>query len=255
MTPNRLDQIRVASPCPVGWESMTGDDRVRFCNLCQLKVYNFAELTRGEADALMRTTEGRICGRLYRRTDGTVITRDCPVGLRAIRRKTARIAGAAFATIISLCSVAFGQKDKGSSCRQQVKIEKKLGQAPADAASITGKILDPMGAVIPGADVKIIARRSGKAWTTKSDDNGSFSVRGLTPGAYDVMIETRGFRKLKVADVKIGGGEIAALETTLLFEAETVTVGIIAATPMIETTTSEIKTVIDAKTIERLPIH
>src|SRR5262245_27890709 len=119
MKPN-LDQIRVASPCPVGWETMTGDERVRFCSLCQLNVYNFAELTRIEAEELIRTTEGRICGRLYRRTDGTVITRDCPIGVRAIRRKVARVATAAFATIISLCSIAFGQKQKGSSCRQQV---------------------------------------------------------------------------------------------------------------------------------------
>src|SRR5215813_8158411 len=113
MKPNSLNQIRVASPCSVGWEAMTGDDRVRFCSLCQLKVFNFAELTRREAEALLRTTEGRICGRLYRRSDGTLITRDCPIGVRAIRRKVARVAGAAFATVVTLCSIAFGQNQKG----------------------------------------------------------------------------------------------------------------------------------------------
>ena len=88
MTGN-IDRLKVASPCPAGWGQMTGDDRVRFCDSCQLNVYNFAELTRKEAEEIIRTTEGRICGRLYRRADGSVITKDCPVGLRAVRRRVA----------------------------------------------------------------------------------------------------------------------------------------------------------------------
>jgi len=95
----QLNQIRVASPCPVSWEQMTGDNRVRFCGECQLNVYNFAELTRTEAENLLGATEGRICGRLYRRADGTIITKDCPVGLRAVRRRMAKAATAAFAAL------------------------------------------------------------------------------------------------------------------------------------------------------------
>src|SRR5215203_5565274 len=100
---NSLDSARVASPCHVSWDKMTGDDRVRFCQQCQLQVYNIAELTRREAEALMARTEGRICARLYRRADGTVLTKDCPTGLRAARRRLGRAAGAAFAAVLALC--------------------------------------------------------------------------------------------------------------------------------------------------------
>ena len=89
-----LKHLRIASPCPASWESMKGDDRVRFCELCKLNVYDFAQLTRREVDALVANSEGRLCGRLYRRADGTIITKDCPVGLQAIRRRVARISGA-----------------------------------------------------------------------------------------------------------------------------------------------------------------
>ena len=85
-----LDRIEVASPCPVTWESMTGDDRVRFCGQCRLNVYNFAEMSREEAEALVAGKEGRLCARFHRRADGTVLTRDCPVGLRLARQKAAR---------------------------------------------------------------------------------------------------------------------------------------------------------------------
>ena len=71
----QLDRLRIASPCPASWEQMTGDDRARFCELCNLQVYNIAELTAREARSLIANTEGRICARLYRRADGTVITK------------------------------------------------------------------------------------------------------------------------------------------------------------------------------------
>jgi hypothetical protein len=84
-----LDSIRIASPCHVPWEKMAGGDQIRHCGDCRLNVYNLSEMERDEAVQLIRQNEGRICVRLYRRTDGTVITRDCPQGVRLLRRKAA----------------------------------------------------------------------------------------------------------------------------------------------------------------------
>ena len=66
-----IDRLRIATPCPISWEQMTGDDRVRFCDHCQLNVYNISELSRSEAETLIASTEGRLCARLFRRADGT----------------------------------------------------------------------------------------------------------------------------------------------------------------------------------------
>jgi hypothetical protein len=91
-----LDQIRVASPCPASWEDMTGDHRVRFCGECKLNVYNLSAMGRDEAEELVRDREGRLCVRFFQRDDGSVLTRDCPVGLRAlVRRGRARVAALA----------------------------------------------------------------------------------------------------------------------------------------------------------------
>src|ERR1041384_5264719 len=98
-----LDRARVASPCPAKWEGMTGDERARFCSSCNLHVYNIAELTRADAEKLVANTEGRLCVRLFRRSDGTVLTRDCPVGLRALRRRAAKVTATVFATIAAVC--------------------------------------------------------------------------------------------------------------------------------------------------------
>src|SRR5215467_3709252 len=94
-----LDNIRVASPCPASWEKMTGDDRVRHCQECKLNVYNLSEMTRLEAERLIANREGRMCVRFYRRTDGTILTRDCPRGLQVVRR-ISLVAGAALAAMM-----------------------------------------------------------------------------------------------------------------------------------------------------------
>jgi hypothetical protein len=94
-----LDRIDVASPCLARWEDMRGDDRVRFCSECRLHVYDLSAMNREEAAALVSGVEFRLCIRFYRRADGTMLTRDCPVGLRALRRRAcvglARIGAAA----------------------------------------------------------------------------------------------------------------------------------------------------------------
>ncbi|HWT00073.1 MAG TPA: hypothetical protein VN256_07490 [Pyrinomonadaceae bacterium] len=96
-----FERMRLASPCNVGRENMTGDGRTRFCSQCSLHVYNISAMTRDEVASLVGNTEGRICARLYRRADGTALTRDCPVGLRALRRRVAEVAGAVLTAVLS----------------------------------------------------------------------------------------------------------------------------------------------------------
>ncbi|MCA1621113.1 MAG: hypothetical protein LC795_17765 [Acidobacteria bacterium] len=88
-----LDEVRIAAPCPADWGKMVGDERVRFCGSCDRHVYNLSGMTRREAEALVTNAEGRLCVRFYRRADGTILTRNCPVGLSAVRRRAARVAG------------------------------------------------------------------------------------------------------------------------------------------------------------------
>jgi hypothetical protein len=82
--PDALDQIEIPIPCEVPWDGMQGDDRVRHCGQCKQNVYNVSELTRAEANRLVR---GGACLRIYRRPDNTVLTSDCRARLRAARKR------------------------------------------------------------------------------------------------------------------------------------------------------------------------
>lgn len=79
-------ELRISSPCPVSWESLPGNDRVRHCGQCKLNVYNLAVMSRVEVEAIVRNTKGRLCGRLYVRGDRTATVQDCRGGM--LRRRT-----------------------------------------------------------------------------------------------------------------------------------------------------------------------
>lgn len=96
---NPLDNIKIASPCGADWNEMRGDNRRKYCAMCKLNVYNLSGMTQAEAESFLINSEGRVCLRVHRRADGTVITKDCPVGWARLKRKVSRTATAAFSLI------------------------------------------------------------------------------------------------------------------------------------------------------------
>lgn len=96
---NPLDNIKIASPCSQDWDAMIGVGRKRYCTECKLNVYNLSAMTRREAESFLMNSEGRLCVRFYRRKDGTILTQDCPVGWRAVKKRISRTA-AAFASLV-----------------------------------------------------------------------------------------------------------------------------------------------------------
>ena len=100
-----LDSVGIATPCHASWEDMRGDARVRFCGKCRLNVYNLSEMGRKEAEALVREKEGRLCVRFFRRPDGTLLTKDCGLLVRA-RKRAAWAWGAGVAALLALTAWA-----------------------------------------------------------------------------------------------------------------------------------------------------
>lgn len=105
-------QIRVASPCSEKWELMRGDERRRFCEKCQLHVHDLRSLTEAEATELLRGASGRVCGRVFQRADGTVLTRDCPVGEATLRRRLVMSVVAVAALFVAVAGLVVGGRSR-----------------------------------------------------------------------------------------------------------------------------------------------
>jgi hypothetical protein len=87
--------IHDASPCGESWDRMQpvaeldpggGHDRSRLCRRCGRHLYNLCAMSLPQAERLMRSLERTPPVRLYRRSDGAVLTADCPVGARTKMR-------------------------------------------------------------------------------------------------------------------------------------------------------------------------
>lgn len=91
-----VNNIKIATPCKMDWAKMTGDERKRYCQECKLHVYNVSELSPKETVNLLQSSNGgRVCLQIYRRKDGTVMTRDCPVAVWKLKKAYRRAAAAA----------------------------------------------------------------------------------------------------------------------------------------------------------------
>ena len=97
-----LNNIHIASPCSADWAGMIGTDRKRYCGECKLNVYNLSGMSTTEAEDLLTQSEGRLCVRYFRRADGTILTKNCPVGWAKVKERVSRVATAAFSLLMTL---------------------------------------------------------------------------------------------------------------------------------------------------------
>lgn len=253
-----VDRLRIASPCPMNWESMTGDERARFCQQCKLHVYNISEMTRGQAEALILKTEGRFCARLYRRADGTVLTKDCPVGLRAIRRRVSRVAGATLTAIFSFCMSATGQsaaqEDKSCAGGGKVKIKREqIVQSQDKRSMLMGVVKDVNGAVVAGTSIKLVNRANRQKIEGVTNDEGLFKFFSVEAGSYQLEVNAAGFQALELDDIIVENNEVVSIDVTLTIDQGiTVIVGIVSDDSPIDYSGGN-KTTFSPNKITRLP--
>ena len=146
-----LSQIQIASPCPAKWDEMTGDAVTRLCAQCEHDVHNLSAMTSDEAESFLRARVGaeRTCVRIFRRTDGTILTQDCPVGIALWRKRARFAAGRAAAALLFLVTGGFI-----ASARQRDALAGRLRSAEpfrTVCAWFNPQAPTPPPAMMPGA--------------------------------------------------------------------------------------------------------
>jgi carboxypeptidase family protein len=249
-----LKRLRVAAPCSVTWESMHGDDRIRHCTLCDLNVYNFAEMTRDEVRELLARSEGRICGRLYRRTDGTLMTSDCPSRFRAVGRRMTRLAASVMATVLSLSAFALegATWHKPRLRRHGSKVKLEIEHVTQQQAIFTGVVADESGNPLPGVTVLVRDEALRREITAVTDANGMFTIASLNDGLYRVEVTLNPFRSAVLEHLPLKQDDVTHARVTLQLEVpEEIVVGAIAVDPL----ANGISTTFSQDLINKLPIQ
>lgn len=251
--PFDINSLRVASPCAVGWETMTGDERVRHCNSCQLNIYNTAAMTASEVEQLIGRREGRLCIRLCRRADGTVITRDCPVGLRDYRKRLARSIGATLSLIFGLACTGFAQKDITAESKPLLTELTKTNDQEKKTR-LVGKVTDQNGAAVPGAEVYLYKEKRKDARTLKTDDKGEYLFPELSAGVYTLEVKLKWFKTAIQTNITVVNGFTTEVNVELEVAGYPEVVGIFAAEDLvIDVRSSTVETKIALRKISLIP--
>jgi hypothetical protein len=100
-------------------------------------------------------------------------------------------------------------------------------------ASLSGTVLDPGGAVIPGAKLTLTNEASGFQSNFISDGTGQYSFRNLTPGKYDLTVSATGFKSADQKGIELAVNQVARVEIHLQIGKADETVTVTADTSLI----------------------
>src|SRR5258706_15542557 len=102
--------------------------------------------------------------------------------------------------------------------------------------SLQGKVLDPRGASVPNADVKISNKDTGLARSMKSNGSGLYRFDLLPAGTYELKVALAGFATATFANVGVAVSQTNTIDVTLSPSAQATTVTVESTgTPLIDT--------------------
>src|SRR5438128_2004739 len=122
----------------------------------------------------------------------------------------------------------------------------------ASTATIRGKIMNDRGSTIANAEINAVSTSSGFVKTVHSNSDGSYTLAGLTPGEYQIVVAASGYEpRNETITVLVGQNlemNLRLTPTAVLSESITV-----VGNQAVETKTSEVATNVTTQQIENLP--
>jgi hypothetical protein len=129
-----------------------------------------------------------------------------------------------------------------------------FAQSQATTGNIEGRVVDPQGAVVPGASVVARNKETGLERTATTDGEGNYRVVLLPPGLYTVRASAPNFGdRLGETTVTVGGK--SPLDLELVAGGVSGELTVTAEAPVVETSRTSVSTVVNEKAIENLPVN
>ena len=130
-----------------------------------------------------------------------------------------------------------------------------FGQSQATTGLIQGNVADPNGAVVQGATVTVSNIDTGFERTVTSNSDGFFSAPLLPLGKYRVTTEAANFTKSILEGIELSVGQRLSLKIDLKIGGVVETVNVTAEGVGVETSRTELSTLINELAVENLPIN
>lgn len=119
-------------------------------------------------------------------------------------------------------------KDDAEEVDQNAWLQNNVDLASLQAGQIGGIVVDPSGAVVPGATVTVVNTQTGATQKVTSDDEGHWVVSGMPPGPVQVKVDSQGFKSFQ-QELNYDGSRAARLGVTLNVGAASETINVTSA--------------------------
>jgi hypothetical protein len=124
----------------------------------------------------------------------------------------------------------------------------------ATTGSLSGRVVDEQGGVLPGANVTAVHVPTGTTYTGTTNAQGQFTLQNVRVGGpYTVTTQLSGFRERQVGSVQVRLGEETDLEVRLPLESMTETVEVTAEASIINPSNTGPASNVAQEAIENLP--
>jgi len=120
-------------------------------------------------------------------------------------------------------------------------------------ATISGRVTDSSGAIIPNAAVTVTDTDTGTKTDTVTNASGEYTVPFLLPGKYSVVVNVKGFQRYVHDGITVQSGEKIAEDALMTVGAETEVVRVTTDAPLLETASSTAGQVLTPEEIADLP--
>jgi len=127
--------------------------------------------------------------------------------------------------------------------------------AQGNFGRILGRVTDPTGAVLPGASISIIDTQRGLTRAVTTDEAGQYNAPTLIPGTYTVRVEFPGFKTLARENVEVQVGQEIRVDLTIEPGAQSETVTVNEAVPLVDTTGSTLGGTLNNADINDMPLN
>ncbi|HTU46749.1 MAG TPA: TonB-dependent receptor [Bryobacteraceae bacterium] len=121
--------------------------------------------------------------------------------------------------------------------------------------SIAGAVTDPSGATIAGAQVTLTNVGTSEKRTQQTGNDGLFLFVNLIPGSYSIEVEKPGFKRYSRPQIAVDVNQNVHVDASLQVGNVQETVEVTAETPLIQTETSSLGTVVDTREANELPLN
>jgi len=111
--------------------------------------------------------------------------------------------------------------------------------------TILGRVTDPSGAAVAGANIEVLNVDTNVPTRTASNESGNYQAPFLLPGNYSVRLDHSGFKRAERQGIRVSTGAQITLDFVLELGATSETVTVTAATPLLSTASADLGQVID----------